>query len=216
MNLILRTAQAADYSATETVTREAFWNRYCPGCCEHYLLHIMRNCPAFIPELDSVAVDDTGKIVASIVFAKGAIEADNGKKYEVLTLGPIAVLPKFQYRGIGTRLIEYSKERARQMGFCAILLCGDPAYYARRGFTAAESFGIRTADNMYAAALQAYELFENALAEARGRYIEDKIYEVINAEVVEFDKRFPAKERISGTVSQKRFLEIAARRKAAG
>lgn len=216
MNLTLRTAQAADYSATETVAREAFWNRYCPGCCEHYLLHIMRHCPAFVSKLDIVAADDTGKIVANIVFVKGVIEADNGKRHEVLTMGPIAVLPEFQSRGIGTRLIEYSKERARKMGFCAILLCGDPAYYARHGFIAAESFGIRTADNMYAAALQAYELYENALAEARGRYIENKIYEVTNAEVVEFDKRFPAKERIDGTVSQKRFREIVAMRKTAG
>ena len=56
MTIKLRTEQPADYAETEHVTREAFWNHYSPGCNEHYLLHIMRGSPSFIPELDVVAV----------------------------------------------------------------------------------------------------------------------------------------------------------------
>ena len=55
VELKLRTEQPADYRETENVTREAFWNLYSPGCCEHYLLHVMRDSPAFVPELDLVA-----------------------------------------------------------------------------------------------------------------------------------------------------------------
>ena len=49
MTIKLRTEQPADYAETEHVTREAFWNHYSPGCNEHYLLHIMRGSPSFIP-----------------------------------------------------------------------------------------------------------------------------------------------------------------------
>ena len=58
VELKLRTEQPADYRETENVTREAFWNLYSPGCCEHYLLHVMRDSPAFVPELDLVAERD--------------------------------------------------------------------------------------------------------------------------------------------------------------
>ena len=95
MDIQIRLEQPADYSETEQVTREAFWNHYSPGCTEHYLLHVMRNSPNFVPELDFVAVANK-KIIGSVVFMKSFILGDDGKRYDVLTLGPIAVLPVFQ------------------------------------------------------------------------------------------------------------------------
>ena len=106
MYIELRLEQPSDYQETENVTREAFWNLHSPGCDEHYLLHIMRDCPAFVPELDVVAAYG-GKIVGNIVYAKAVIKADNGNEYEVLGLGPISVLPEYQGKGIGGRLIEH-------------------------------------------------------------------------------------------------------------
>lgn len=94
MNIQIRLEQPADYRETEQVMREAFWNYYSPGCTEHYLLHIMRGSPNFIPELDFVAVAD-GKIIGSVVFLKSFILGDDDKRYEVLSLGPIAVLPAY-------------------------------------------------------------------------------------------------------------------------
>lgn len=61
---------------------------------------------------------------------------------------------------------------------------------------------------MYAAALHVCELYENALADAKGRYFEDNIHNVEEEAIAEFDKKFPAKEKISGTPSQKRFEEV--------
>ena len=82
MDIELRREQSSDYSETENVTREAFWNHYSPACNEHYLLHIMRDCPAFVPELDVVAVCDD-KIVGNVVYMKSVIRADNGNSYYV-------------------------------------------------------------------------------------------------------------------------------------
>lgn len=56
MEIELRNERFSDYPETENVVREAFWNRYSPGCYEHYLIHIMRYSRAFVPQLDFVAV----------------------------------------------------------------------------------------------------------------------------------------------------------------
>lgn len=171
----------------------------------------MRSHPAFIPELDFVAVAD-GRIVGNIVFVKGIIKADDGRTHEVLTLGPIAVLPEVQSRGIGKALIDHSREVARKMGFKAILLCGDPDYYSRHGFVSAQTLGIRTSENMYFTALQVCELYENALAEANGIYFEDKVYDIDENDVAEFDRTFPPKEKLEDTPSQLRFKQIIERK----
>ncbi len=209
MQISIRQTEVSDYKETENLMRESFWNHYSPGCSEHYLLHIMRKNPDFVPELDFVSVVDD-KIVANVVYMKSLIETDSGTTQEVLSLGPIAVHPDYQRIGIGKMLIEHSRDIARQMGFRAILLCGDPDYYSSCGFVPAETLGIRTADNMYFAALQVYELYENALMEAQGRYYEHEIYFVDDKDVMEFDNRFPQKEKIEGTAMQLRFNQVIA------
>ena len=151
----------------------------------------------------------------NIVDATSVIRADDGKEYEVLGMGPIAVLPEYQRRGIGRRMIGYTRNRAREMGFRAIFLYGDPDYYSRHGFVAAETLGIRTADDMYAAALQVCELQEEALSGMKGRYVEAAVYDLDEKGAAEFDRHFPVKEMVSGTPSQKRFEKIAAMRRKA-
>lgn len=212
MNIEIRLEQPADHRETENVTREAFWNHYSPGCHEHYLLHIMRDCSDFIPALDFVAMHN-GKIVGNAVCLKTIIQGDDGKNYDVLSLGPISVLPDYQRKGIGGKLIERTRSAAREMGFRAILLYGDPGYYTRQGFIAAEQLKIRTADDMYAAAHLVSELYENALAGAKGRYIVNDIYEIDENAAAEFDNNFPQKEKISGTPSQQHFEKMVVMRK---
>lgn len=94
----IRLEQPADYRETGQMVREAFWNCYSPGCTEHYLLHVMRGSLNFVPELDFVAVADN-RIVGSIVFQKSFVLGDDGNRHDVLTMGPIAVLPSVQRRG---------------------------------------------------------------------------------------------------------------------
>ena len=55
-----------DVYKRQTLTREAFWNVYRPGCMEHYVLHCYRNDPAFVPELDLVMVLD-GEMIGRCV-----------------------------------------------------------------------------------------------------------------------------------------------------
>ncbi|MGM9537177.1 MAG: GNAT family N-acetyltransferase [Candidatus Onthomonas sp.] len=214
MELTIQTERPCDWAEAERVTREAFWNCYCPGCCEHYLLHTMRTCPAFVPELSLVALDGQ-RLVGHVAQTKGQILGDDGTRHEVLTLGPISVLPEYQRQGVGSCLLAASRKRARALGYQAILLLGDPAYYGRQGFRPAEELGIRTADGCYADALQACELTEGALDGAAGRYLEDAVYEVDLDAAAAFDRQFPPKEPLADTPAQRRFREVASRRRKA-
>lgn len=126
MEIELRNERFSDYPETENVVREAFWNRYSPGCYEHYLIHIMRYSRAFVPQLDFVAVFDD-KIVGNIVFLKSVIQADTGKEYEVLSLGPISVLPEYQNMGIGKRLIDHTRNLAK----CNLIMRGSRLLFAK-------------------------------------------------------------------------------------
>jgi len=210
-NIKLRLEKPEDYKIVENLTREAFWNVHVPGCSEHYLMYSMRNSDAFIKELDIVAEID-GRIVGNIVYTKAKILGDDGNSYDVICFGPISVLPKFQGKGIGGVLIEHTKNLAKQLGYRAILIYGDPEYYSRYGFVAAKTYGIGTPDNMYAVPLQAYELFSGALHNCEGRFYEDIVYEVNEAEAIDFDESFPQKEKQAGLPSQKRFNELVGMR----
>ncbi len=185
--------------------REAFWNQYCPGCGEHYLLHLMRGRHDFIRELDLVAVTEGG-IVGNSVCMPSTIRRDDGEETEVLTLGPIGVLPDCQGRGIGAALLSRTCENARQLGFMAILLCGYPDYYSRHGFRPARDWGIRTAANQFSAALQICVLSPLPAHELKGTYHENSVYGEVDALALErFDMSFPRKEKMADTLGQRKF-----------
>lgn len=98
-----------------------------------------------------------------------------------------------QRQGIGGRLISRTRELARELGFRALLLCGDPDYYLYQASFPPRCWEIRTADNMYAMALHVCELYDGALSGIRGRYVEDSIYDIDPSAAEAFDREFPAK-----------------------
>jgi predicted N-acetyltransferase YhbS len=197
--LTIRREAPADHRAAEVLTREAFWNRYQPGCDEHLLLHRMRDVPAFVPELTLVATEDD-VLVGHVAITRARIEGDDGTDVGVLCLGPIAVAPDRQGQGIGTALLRAVLERARERGERAIVLFGDPAYYGRVGFRSAEAFGLRTSTDETLDAFQALELAEGSLAGVRGRVHLDPVFEVDPDELEAFDRGFePKQKRVTDT-----------------
>ena len=63
-NIMIRLEKKEEHQKVENLVRESFWNVYRPGCLEHYVLHQLRNDPAFVPELDFVMYPLAAKIVA--------------------------------------------------------------------------------------------------------------------------------------------------------
>ena len=106
-NYNIRLEEKKDYRAVENLIRESFWNVYRPGCSEHYVIHILRDDPAFIPELDFVMEQD-GRIIGQNMFMKTIIEADGGRTIPVLTMGPICVANDLKRQGYGKALLDYT------------------------------------------------------------------------------------------------------------
>lgn len=143
MQVEIRQERPEERRAVETLVRNAFWNQYAPGCMEHYLLHILRSHKDFVPPLNLVA-ELEGEPVGQCACVKGKLWGDDGAVCTVLTLGPIAVRPDFQNRGIGGMLLARTAEIAKGLGYTAIFLTGDPAYYSRYGYLPESSLASAT------------------------------------------------------------------------
>lgn len=195
MDITLRPEQPEDYRETEHLTREAFWNLFRPGCDEHYLLHVMRSDPSFIPELDFVAVKD-GRILGNIVYAKGRVTDKAGGSHEVITFGPVSVLPDAQKSGIGASLILHTLDLARKLGYRAVIILGHPDYYPRFGFKRAREFGLTTETGETFDPFMALELLPGGLSMIGGGvFHESEAYKVDQEASALFDQTFPYKEK---------------------
>lgn len=106
-NYIIRNEQSKDYWNVEDLTRKAFWNLNVPGCSEHYMVHVMRNHPDFIPELDFVLEKDN-RIIGNIMYTKAKLIDEENREKQILTFGPLSIHPEFQRKGYGKILLEYS------------------------------------------------------------------------------------------------------------
>jgi len=81
--LTIRNETPADRQTVEDITRRAFYNLYAPGCVEHYLVHIMRDHPDFIPELDLVAELD-GQVIGSAMYTRSTLTDAAGAVKDIL------------------------------------------------------------------------------------------------------------------------------------
>ena len=195
---IIRLEEKKDYREVENLVREAFWNVYKPGCAEHYVIHVLRDDPAFIPELDFV-MEQNGRLIGQNMFMKTIIEADDGRTIDVLTMGPIGITPELKRKGYGKAILDYSLKKAAKMGFGAVLFEGNIKFYSKCGFTFAREFGIRYHDLPEGeddSFFLCKELIPGYLEDITGVYQTPKGYYVKDEEVEEFDKGFKPKEKL--------------------
>ena len=141
----IRLEKPEDYREVENLVREAFWNVYRPGCSEHFVVHVLRDDPAFVKELDFV-MEQNGVLIGQNMFMRTVIEADDGRSIDVLTMGPIGITPALKRHGYGKKLLDCSLEKATAMGFGAVLFEGNIGFYGHSGFAYARAFGIRYHD----------------------------------------------------------------------
>ena len=197
-NYTIRLEKQADYRAVENLVRESFWSVYRPGCSEHLVIHVLRDDPSFIPELDFVMEQD-GRLIGQNMFMKTVIEADDGRVIPVLTMGPICITPELKRQGYGKKLLDFSLEKAAELGFGAVLFEGNIGFYGKCGFDYARKFGIRyhdlpdgTDDSFFLCR----ELIPGYLDGVTGVYQTPQGYYVSDDDVDAFDKSFPPKEKL--------------------
>ena len=197
-DVIIRLEKPEDYRKVEELVRESFWNVYRPGCSEHYVIHVLRDDPAFVKELDFVMEKD-GRLIGQNMFMRTIIEADDGRVIPVLTMGPIGITPELKRQGYGRMLLDHNLEKAREMGFGAVLFEGNIGFYGGSGFDYASNFGIRYHDlpeDADASFFLCQELIPGYLDGVTGVYQTPQGYYVDDADVEEFDKSFPLKEKL--------------------
>ena len=104
------------------------------------LVEEIRSKRFYIPELELVMVDENDAVIGYVNFARFHL---NGKyEDELLLLSPVAVKTELQRQHISKELIEYGFEKAKELGYTAVIVEGNPMNYRSRGFVASADFGI--------------------------------------------------------------------------
>ena len=201
--IVIRNENPSDYDRVEALTREAFYNIYIPGCVEHYLVHIMRDHEDFIPELDLVLELD-GEIIGNIMYTKAKLTDEAGRVKEILTFGPVSVLPAYQRRGYGKQLMEHSFQKALELGYDTIVIFGSPANYVSRGFQSCRKHNVFLEGGKYPAAMMVKELTPGVLAGHAWTYQDSPVMAISEEAAFAYDDTLEKKER-KWTPSQEEF-----------
>lgn len=192
-DLTIRLEEEKDHRNVEIMIRESFWNVYRPGCSEHYVMHVLRNDPAFIRELDFV-MELEGVLIGQNMFMKTVIDADDGTTVPILTMGPICIRNDLKRKGFGKILLDHSLIKASELGYGAVLFEGNIGFYGHSGFDYASKFGIRYhglpegADSSF---FLCRELIPGYLDNVTGVYQTPEGYYVDDKDVERFDRDFP-------------------------
>ncbi len=200
-NVIIRPEREEEYRDVENLVRESFWNVYRPGCLEHYVLHLLRNDPAFVKELDLVMEKD-GQLIGQNMFMRAVIKADDGRDIPIMTMGPICIAPEYKRQGYGKILLDHCLEKAAELGCGALCFEGNIDFYGKSGFTFARNFGIRYHDLPEGAEDSFFlckELIPGYLNGISGEYAPPEGYFAAEKDPEDFEKfdaQFPPKVKL--------------------
>lgn len=196
MNKIIniRNEEKLDYEKVEEITRKAFWNLYIPGCVEHYLVHIMREHKDFLHELDLV-IEVDNQIVGNIMYTKAKLIDESGKEKNILTFGPVSILPEYQRKGYGKKLMKYSFEKAAALGYDVIVIFGNPNNYVSSGFISCKKYNICLEDGTYPAAMMVKELKSDVLDGRKWIYYDSPVMDIDERAAQCFDDSLETMEK---------------------
>ena len=137
----IRQENKNDYHNIYQLVQTAFETAKVKDGHEQDLANNLRNSNKYIPQLALVA-EEEGNIIGHIMLTKTYVENETGK-FEALLLAPVSVVLEHRNQGVGSKLIQTDMKLAADMGFQAVFLAGDPAYYHRFGFVPTIQYGIK-------------------------------------------------------------------------
>ena len=162
MNLTIRQENKADIKQVYELNLLAFGEKG-----EAILVDLLREKNEFIPQLSLVAILNN-EIVGHILFTKIKIIDNKGNENESLALAPMAVLPKYQKKGIGEKLIYKGLDIATKLNFKSVIVLGHEHYYPKFGFVPTVKWKIRAPYDVPDNAFMGIELVKNALKNVNG------------------------------------------------
>ncbi|MBI5519241.1 MAG: N-acetyltransferase [Desulfovibrio sp.] len=127
--MLIRPETPADIDAIRRINIDAFADHPFSRQTEHLIVEELRAAGALAVSL--VAEEQDGSVVGHIAFSSAPI---GGRDQGWYLLGPVAVLPGSQRRGVGSALVRQGLDALRAMGAQGCALVGDPAFYTRLGF----------------------------------------------------------------------------------
>ena len=157
--LITRRENPEDVSAVRQINLQAFG-----GPEEAALVDALREAARPFISLVAVAAD---RVVGHISFSPVMIEG-RGPAPRAMGLAPMAVLPEYQRRGIGSQLVHAGLEECQRLGREVVVVVGHPRYYPRFGFIPAHGKGLRCEYEVPEEAFMVAELRPGALDGAGG------------------------------------------------
>lgn len=164
--MIIREETLKDYSEVYEMVKESFATTSHSDGDEQDYLNSLRQKETFVPELSLVAEESI--IIGQIVLYEFVMKEQNGKENIFLNLSPVSVRKECLGKGIGSKLIDTGLQKAKNLGYTAVFLCGDPNYYNRFGFKPSYSFGIFHRSDKSAEWCMAKELIPNSLLGING------------------------------------------------
>lgn len=162
MNLTIRQEDKADYKKIYELNLLAFEEKE-----EAVLVDLLRENDEFIPQLSLVALLNN-EIVGHILFTIIKIIDDNENEHESLALAPMAVLPKYQKKGIGGKLINNGLSIATNLNFKSVIVLGHEHYYPKFGFVPTSKWNIKPPFEVPTNAFMGIELVNNSLDNVSG------------------------------------------------
>lgn len=153
--ITIRTETNDDIPAVYTVNEKAFER---PDEAE--LVDTLRRQDAV---LLSLVADLDGHIVGHILFTPVVVETPSGETLQAVGIGPLAVSPAMQRKGIGSLLMRAGLEACARQGHKLVFLLGHPDYYPRFGFQTASRYGYRWEKTAPEEAFMVFELTPNTL-----------------------------------------------------
>lgn len=192
--MLIRNELPTDYRAVEEMIKKTFWNLYVPGCSEHYFAHLVRKSPDFLPELDFVMEEDN-KIIGHIMYVKAKLVSDDGVIKDILSFGPFTIAKEYQRKGYGRKLLNYSLEEAKKLGYDTVVIWGNPENYACYGFKNCKRYGIHINNNEFPVSLMIKIFNEEGLMNKTWKYIESPAHNPDMSGFDEFDSTFEQMEK---------------------
>lgn len=166
MEINIREELEKDYEVVERLTEEAFKSAEHSDGTEHLLVNRLRKSDDFIKELSLVA-EDNRKVIAHLMLTKAKI--NNGDmSVETLALAPVSVIPEYQGKGIGSKLINIALESARRLGYKSVIVLGHDKYYPKFGFVPASKYEIKAPFDVPDEAFMVKELNDGSLIGVSG------------------------------------------------
>ncbi|WP_297598937.1 GNAT family N-acetyltransferase [uncultured Cetobacterium sp.] len=144
------------------VVQKAFIREKLSDHNEHKLVRELLKSDAFIKDL-SLTAKYKGMIVGYILFTKVKVGDET-----LLALAPLAVLPKFQKKGIGKSLVEKGHGVAKKLGYKGVVVLGHPEYYAKFGYEPASKWSIKAPFEVKDENFMAIELIPGGLTDVSG------------------------------------------------